>query len=573
MALSLLCREYQPFSPMKTIPAICLWILVLMSFVSASQRMLVDFGNSAYPTTATGWNNITSGATGTSIAGLRDINGNPTGIKLSITDGFWQQIPGLANNSGTLSSTLYPGSATRDSFFIGLNNGYLDNKAQIQLGNLVSGKKYTIRLYASRMTTDLVSDRTTIYTIDGVSKALQVRNNENGFVEFSNLTTSTGVLDVGITMKAGAVFGYLGVMDITQNSLPVAAAGADQNIKLPTNQVILAGTGQDSDGSIKAYSWSQVSGPSTAVFSSKSAAQPTVSGLVQGVYTFRLTVTDDTGATDSDDVTVTVSSQVTTLSAAKETLRPYGSVAGANYGYIEYLPEGYLEKSNWPVIIFLHGIGERTPALLSSVGKYGPINYIRNGHKLPAVILAPQEFGSSDWKADGIEKFRAFAYSRYKIDPKRFYITGLSLGGQGVNRYLNAYGEKPAAAMPIAPACTLSSIGASKIVTNHVPCWGAHANAEKVCTPFNTINSFNRISTAFAGTASLTLPSFSGTTATKRTAHYDINLKKWVYVDGQTPPTSGYQYFVTIYESTEHGIWGYIYNDANVYNWLFSKTK
>ena len=87
---------------------------------------------------------------------------------------------------------------------------------------------------------------------------------------------------------------------------PVANAGSDQTITLPTNRVTLAGSGSETNGTIASYSWTQVSGPSTATIGSSSAASTTVSGLVQGSYTFKLTVTDGLGITASATVTVTV---------------------------------------------------------------------------------------------------------------------------------------------------------------------------------------------------------------------------------------------------------------------------
>lgn len=90
------------------------------------------------------------------------------------------------------------------------------------------------------------------------------------------------------------------------NRAPSANAGPDNNITLPVNSTTLYGSGSDADGSIIKYSWSKISGPSQFTLSSNSILSPTVSNMVEGEYTFRLTVTDDDNATASDDVIIKV---------------------------------------------------------------------------------------------------------------------------------------------------------------------------------------------------------------------------------------------------------------------------
>ncbi len=91
------------------------------------------------------------------------------------------------------------------------------------------------------------------------------------------------------------------------NKKPVAAAGKDVEIRLPTNSVTLNGSGSsDADGRITSYTWSKVSGPNTFKLKDANKASAKVEGLKAGTYVFRLAVKDNDNATDHDDVTLKV---------------------------------------------------------------------------------------------------------------------------------------------------------------------------------------------------------------------------------------------------------------------------
>lgn len=90
------------------------------------------------------------------------------------------------------------------------------------------------------------------------------------------------------------------------NKPAIARAGADITITLPVNMVSLDGSASsDPDGEVKAYEWSKLSGPAATITSSKTA-KTTVTGLVEGVYKFRLSVWGDNWQAVNDTVMVTV---------------------------------------------------------------------------------------------------------------------------------------------------------------------------------------------------------------------------------------------------------------------------
>ncbi len=92
----------------------------------------------------------------------------------------------------------------------------------------------------------------------------------------------------------------------TSNELPLANAGSNQNVTLPNDLVTLNGSGSDPDGGNVAFQWTQQSGPDTAILTGDGTKDLTASGLTEGNYVFRLTVTDDENETAFNDVTVTV---------------------------------------------------------------------------------------------------------------------------------------------------------------------------------------------------------------------------------------------------------------------------
>ncbi|PZR28103.1 MAG: hypothetical protein DI535_08070 [Citrobacter freundii] len=92
-----------------------------------------------------------------------------------------------------------------------------------------------------------------------------------------------------------------------ENKAPTANAGSDKAISLPTSSVTLSGSGIDEDGTISTYSWTKTAGPAQYSISNANISNPTITQLTEGTYTFRLTVTDNKGATGYDDINVVVS--------------------------------------------------------------------------------------------------------------------------------------------------------------------------------------------------------------------------------------------------------------------------
>jgi hypothetical protein len=128
-----------------------------------------------------------------------------------------------------------------------------------------------------------------------------VKNLIAGTYQFELKVTDNGNLSGKDTIQ-------ITVNDLAQpNRPPVANAGADQTITLPTNTVTLDGKGStDPDNNITTYAWTKISGPSSFIISNANAVQTPVTDLAEGVYQFELKVTDAGGLFSKDTVQVTV---------------------------------------------------------------------------------------------------------------------------------------------------------------------------------------------------------------------------------------------------------------------------
>jgi hypothetical protein len=118
---------------------------------------------------------------------------------------------------------------------------------------------------------------------------------------------------------------------VQTNRPPVANAGVDQTITLPTNTVNLDGSGSsDPDNNIFSYAWTKISGPSSFNIANANVVQTQVANLVQGVYQFELKVTDADGVFAIDTIQVTVLPVL--VSPSNGILIPFGTLSIARAG-------------------------------------------------------------------------------------------------------------------------------------------------------------------------------------------------------------------------------------------------
>ena len=111
-------------------------------------------------------------------------------------------------------------------------------------------------------------------------------------------------------------------------------------------------------------------------------------------------------------------------------------IGGVEYRYQVYVPRTYSDTAAWPVILALHGSGERGAdgLLQTQVGLAAAIR--RYTDRYPAIVVFPQSPLTSDgWRGAPAEAALAAldsTQSEFKTDSSRVYLTGLSMGGNGV---------------------------------------------------------------------------------------------------------------------------------------------
>lgn len=194
--------------------------------------------------------------------------------------------------------------------------------------------------------------------------------------------------------------------------------------------------------------------------------------------------------------------------------------------YLLYLPEGYGEaRQEWPLLLFLHGAGERGDDL-ELVKKHGPPKIVEE-RDLPFIVVSPQAPEDGWWDPDVLTGLLDEVEARYRVDSDRIYVTGLSMGGFGTWDLAGRTPERFAAIAPIAgggnrrTACRLEDL----------PIWAFHGARDEVVPVART-----------------------------------EEMAEAVRACGGDP-------VVTIYPEAGHDSWTETYDDPELYRWLLQHSR
>src|SRR6476620_8237490 len=196
--------------------------------------------------------------------------------------------------------------------------------------------------------------------------------------------------------------------------------------------------------------------------------------------------------------------------------------------YLLALPEDYDmdTTARWPLVIFLHGSGERGNDL-EKVKKNGPPKLVAQGKKFPFILVSPQAGPEAAWDAETLYRLEQYLKKEYRVNNDKVYLTGLSMGGYGTWDLAMKHPEEFAA---IAPICGGGDASTAWKLRN-IPIWCFHGAKDNV------------------------VPLAASENMVKAAKELNPNVK------------------FTVYPNADHNSWDASYSNDSLYTWLLSKTK
>lgn len=200
------------------------------------------------------------------------------------------------------------------------------------------------------------------------------------------------------------------------------------------------------------------------------------------------------------------------------------------YKYLLSLPEGYEADpaKKWPLVVFLHGAGERGDDL-ELLKKHGPPKLIAAGKKFPAIVVCPQVPLKGTWNEYGVKALTDEIVKTQRVDTSRIYLTGISMGGFGTWATALAYPDTYAAISPICGGAGIGFLRAAEI--KDLPCWIFHGDQDKAVT-----------------------------------VEYSIKMSEAL-------KKAGSQAKLTIYPGVAHDCWTQTYDNPEFWEWLFAQKR
>ncbi len=145
--------------------------------------------------------------------------------------------------------------------------------------------------------------------------------------------------------------------------------------------------------------------------------------------------------------------------------------------YLVFLPRDYGKdpSKKWPLMLFLHGAGERGSDV-NKVKAHGPPKVVEKQPDFPFIVVSPQCPERKWWEPAVVIALLDKVMAEHKVDEDRVYLTGLSMGGYGTWATATAYPDRFAAIAPICGGGEPSTAAKLK----HIPAWVFHGDKDPV---------------------------------------------------------------------------------------------
>lgn len=144
--------------------------------------------------------------------------------------------------------------------------------------------------------------------------------------------------------------------------------------------------------------------------------------------------------------------------------------------YLLYLPADLKCKEKWPLMIFLHGAGERG-SNVEKVKVHGPPKMVQDNPNFEFIVVSPQCPTGGWWQPETVSALIDEIEARYPVDASRIYLTGLSMGGFGTWALAAHEPDRFAA---IAPICGGGDPVRHAYVIKDIPTWVFHGAKDNV---------------------------------------------------------------------------------------------
>jgi predicted peptidase len=191
-------------------------------------------------------------------------------------------------------------------------------------------------------------------------------------------------------------------------------------------------------------------------------------------------------------------------------------------------PHGGASK---PLLLFLHGKGERGTDL-RKVRAHGPPQLFPRFGLDRFIVLSPQCPDEEKWNAEKLDTFLSAFCEAHPVDPRRVYLTGLSLGGEGAFHLLLRWRTRFAAAVLI---CGRVSPKATEGLTGPLPpTWLIHSARDEV-VPVTASDVVHEAFKSIGAPVRYTRYDSVGHVRTWQDAYNGTHLYDWLLEHSRTP--------------------------------------